>query len=84
LGNESAVEELIALGASVNQAEYDGWTPLHFAAFNNHFAVVESLVNNGAYVSPQTNDGRTPLAMAEKAGNTIIASYLESKTDNEL
>ena len=47
-GHEAVVKALIAAGADVNKADYDGKTPLHCAACNNNEAVVKMLIAAGA------------------------------------
>ena len=56
-GNIDRVRELIAAGADVNQQNNDGWTPLHWAAYNGHQEVVQALIAAGANVNQQDNDG---------------------------
>ncbi len=42
----------------------NGWTPLHFAALNNHKDVAELLLANKAEVNAKDNDGMTALHFA--------------------
>ncbi|WP_370274077.1 ankyrin repeat domain-containing protein [Wolbachia endosymbiont of Phyllotreta cruciferae] len=48
-GDINEVKRLISEGANVNAVE-DLYTPLYWAAKNNHFNIVEVLLDNGAYV----------------------------------
>lgn len=49
--------ELIGIGADVNQAEADGWTPLLFAANTGHTQVVSVLLESGANVNVRASSG---------------------------
>ncbi|WP_264705088.1 ankyrin repeat domain-containing protein [Wolbachia endosymbiont (group A) of Gymnosoma rotundatum] len=48
-GDINEVKRLISEGANVNAVK-DLYTPLYWAAKNNHFNIVEVLLDNGAYV----------------------------------
>ncbi|MFP3014819.1 MAG: ankyrin repeat domain-containing protein [Wolbachia sp.] len=48
-GNISEVKHLVSEGADVNVVE-DLFTPLYWAAKNNHFSIVEILLDNGAHI----------------------------------
>jgi len=55
---------LIALGADVNAADKNGWTPLHFAAQENAAKAVELLLRAGASVDVPDKQGNTALFRA--------------------
>ena len=42
------VRELVERGASLNVQDYQGWTPLHVAAFIGHINAMKVLLRNGA------------------------------------
>jgi hypothetical protein len=50
-GDVEAVKKLISQGASVNEKDYKGDTPLDWAASEGHTAIIELLVTNGADVN---------------------------------
>jgi ankyrin repeat protein len=47
-GNTTVIQSLIDLGADVNFADANGWTPLHSAAAHNKINTVKLLLENGA------------------------------------
>jgi uncharacterized protein len=60
----------------------DGWTALHYAAFNGKKDVVELLLANTADVSAKDNVGRTPLHAAASTGHEdVVELLLANKAD---
>ncbi len=55
------VEELLALGADVNQEGYGLNTPLHLAAANGSQEIAKLLLERGADVEARNSSGETPL-----------------------
>lgn len=74
-GHEEELKELILHGAIVDQSENDGWSALHFAAFNGFENCVEILLKAGSNNFP-TKDGRTPIDIASAAGFTGIVNMI--------
>ncbi|XP_063427755.1 ankyrin repeat and protein kinase domain-containing protein 1-like [Mytilus trossulus] len=58
------VVDLLRRGASANYS-YDGWTPLHCAAFNGDCDVIIALVNANANIQATNDKGKTPLTLFE-------------------
>jgi ankyrin repeat protein len=62
-------ELLLAVGMDIDirtgvEASYPGYTPLHFAARFNQFAMVAYLVEHGAAINMRDEHGATPLSVA--------------------
>jgi len=77
-GNIEAVKQHLAAGADVN-AMAIGWTPLHFAAANDHKELAELLIAKGADVSAKGDGERTPLHEAATFGHKEIVELLIAK-----
>jgi hypothetical protein len=64
-------------GADVNQARYDGCTPLYAAAQLGLLSVVQCLLKElGADINKATNDGSTPLMVASALEHTEVVVWL--------
>jgi ankyrin repeat protein len=76
---------LLAEGADVNAADFDGLTPLHAAASADSANVVEVLLEFGAQVNATSGDGITPTYNAVRntspAGLEILQLLLENGAD---
>ncbi|MDP7012679.1 MAG: ankyrin repeat domain-containing protein [Verrucomicrobiota bacterium] len=64
-GHAEIAAALIEAGADVNQADKDGSTPLHSAAFLCYPKIVQTLLDNGADKSVRNNTGSTALEGVE-------------------
>ncbi|MCP4367117.1 MAG: tetratricopeptide repeat protein [Deltaproteobacteria bacterium] len=65
-----------------NSIHTDGSTPLYWASYNGHTALVKLLLEAGADVNKAHTDGFTPLYVASYKGNTeIVKLLLEAKAD---
>ncbi|XP_068077278.2 ankyrin repeat domain-containing protein 31 isoform X4 [Danio rerio] len=58
------VRDMISVGASINVADYAGWTPLHEAVNRNNYDITEVLLKAGAQANCKGDDGVTPLLEA--------------------
>lgn len=70
-------------GLDINQADSEGWTPLHFAVQEGIFPIIEALVNAGVVINKQEVYGRTPLFIAvfNRLPSKIIKYLIENGAD---
>lgn len=64
LGDLKRIDELIAKGVDLNQADSEGRTPLMWSARNGHVKCVEALIRGGADVHAKDNFKMTTLIFA--------------------
>lgn len=76
LGNRSAVENFIALGADVNATEEDGTTPLMRAVHGRYTDIAKRLIGSGANVAARNRYGVTALYLAARGGDAAITREL--------
>ncbi|WP_341812752.1 ankyrin repeat domain-containing protein [Wolbachia endosymbiont (group A) of Eristalinus aeneus] len=78
---ESSDEEVIQLflmrGASINEADKNGETPLHLASWGGHLDTLQHLINNGANISTKDSSGKTPLDIARDKGHNNLVQCLQ-------
>ncbi|XP_069840196.1 ankyrin repeat and SAM domain-containing protein 3 [Dendropsophus ebraccatus] len=60
----------------LNQPNLGGWTPLMYASYIGHDAVVSLLLEAGVDVNCRTPSGQTPLMLAASCGNESVAYFL--------
>ena len=77
-GRQAALETALAGGPVVNSVAYDGWTPLHLAAFFGRRAAAARLLAAGADVAAVSRNSlaNTPLHAALAGGHTEVALLL--------
>lgn len=75
--NTGFVEKLLRAGAEPDQAQADGFTPLHVAAQHGDAAIVGLLVLFGADVAKQNAKGMNAAAHARTGGHEWLAARLE-------
>ena len=81
-GDLVIVQKLVKARALVNMA---GWSPLIYAAFNGHTAVVEYLLDNGANIDAQAENGFSALIAASRGGHEdVVALLLKRKANPNL
>ncbi|KAB0377328.1 hypothetical protein FD755_011772, partial [Muntiacus reevesi] len=64
--NLDMVKFLVESGASVNQQDNEGWTPLHAAASCGYLNIAEYFINHGASVGIVNSEGEVPSDLAEE------------------
>ncbi len=64
---------LIASGAEVNP---EGWTPMHYCAWQNHVDICSLLIDVRARLNVRSPNGTTPLMMAVRQGSTEAVRML--------
>lgn len=77
--SKTAIEALLADGASLAAKDQQGWTPLHHAALRGSKAAAELLLAKGADVEATDFLGRDPLWLAGLKGNTAMIALLTAK-----
>jgi ankyrin repeat protein len=80
------IVRLVAEGCDPNQADKNGWTPLHVAAQECSLEAVQALLAVGANIDAQDSDGNTPLSNAVfryTGDGSVVAVLLESGADAE-
>ena len=85
LGKTDALEAAIAASpAAVNSFAYDGWTPLHLAAFFGRQAAAERLLAAGADINALSRNAlvNTPLHAAVAGGHVDVSLLLIEKGSN--
>ena len=75
-GDLEAVEDFIAVGKDVNEADANGRTPLHYAVAFDHQDVLKTLISAKANVEAKENLQNTPLHYACGYGRGECAEML--------
>jgi ankyrin repeat protein len=76
-GHEMAVRTLLARGARADKPNYDGYTPVHWAAQEGYDGILRDVLNYGADVNAETKHAHfTPLHLAAAEGRTETVRVL--------
>uniref|UniRef100_A0A2R9APY0 Uncharacterized protein n=1 Tax=Pan paniscus TaxID=9597 RepID=A0A2R9APY0_PANPA len=81
-GDLGRVKHLIQKAEDPSQPDSAGYTALHYASRNGHYAVCQFLLESGAKCDAQTHGGATALHRASYCGHTEIARLLLSHGSN--
>jgi ankyrin repeat protein len=71
-----SVRAFVELGIDVNQAQVDGMTALHWAAYHDDLETAKLLVDAKADVKAANHYGVTPLSLACRSGNEAMVELL--------
>ena len=63
----------------MNEADYDGRTPIHLAASEGHSKIVEYFISKDLNLNPKDRWGGTPLEDAKRHNQKKIVKILENK-----
>lgn len=72
----AAVTQCIAQGGDLNQADSDGWTPLHWAVVTASPKAADALLAAGADPNPLDDDNTTPIGMVSPMADPQISVAL--------
>eukprot|EP01049_Picozoa_sp_SAG25_P017158 SAG25_NODE_4300_length_845_cov_2.063003_1_plen_125_part_01 len=75
-GHAEVIRALVEAGATVDQPNKHGDTPLLIASQDGHAAAVEALLGGGAAVDRPDEDGATPLSIASQNGHAAAVEAL--------
>jgi ankyrin repeat protein len=67
---------LLERGANAESKDYEGRTPLSWAALRGHEGVVKPLLERGINAESKGNDGWTPLLKAAASGHETVVKLL--------
>ena len=60
----------------LNDLDYLGWTPLHWASWMNNHEIIKTLIKRGASINPVGNHNETPFYLASFNGHKLSAEIL--------
>jgi ankyrin repeat protein len=75
-GDRDTLRALVQKKVDVNQAEGDGTTALHWAAYRDDLESVDLLLHSGARVNAANDLGATPLWLASQNGSVAMVRRL--------
>ncbi|XP_043940320.1 ankyrin repeat domain-containing protein 39 isoform X2 [Protopterus annectens] len=75
-GDLDHVKKFLQKGTDPSVPDRSGYTALHYASRNGHYAICEYLLKNGANSNAQTNGGASPLHRAAYCGHHKVVVLL--------
>ena len=75
-GHKALAYMLINNGASIINADRNGYGPLHWASFYGHHNIVKLLLEHHPDVNARSKLGWTPLMQAATQGHTLVVAFL--------
>ena len=86
IGDLNNLKRLVAAGISLDDADYDGRTPMHLAAAEGQVSVIEYLISHNVNINPTDRWGATPLDDSLRGGHkettAILKKYKAKSTFN--
>lgn len=76
----TAIEVLLAAGATIEAENNTGFTPLHHAAEAGSLAAARALLAAGADPAHRNKAGRLPIETARAQGNDDVGALLEAES----
>lgn len=76
-GDLNELRNLKSRGVDLNEADYDGRTPMHLAAAEGHRNIIDYFIDNNFNLAPKDRWGGTPLEDAVKHGHEEVVVLLK-------
>ena len=78
-GDIHSIQHMVARGYNIQDADYDGRTPLHLAAAEGHMELVEYLYNKGGDIAHKDRWGRSAIDDAKQGGHKKVEEFISKK-----
>ena len=78
-GDLNELKSLKVKGVDLNEADYDGRTPIHIAASEGHQNIVEYFILEGLDLNPKDRWGGTPLEDAKRHNHDAVVAILNTE-----
>ena len=81
-----ALQKILKNSANnIDVKDSDGWTALHYAAYDGHLQAAQLLISSNANVHEKTNSEKTPVHLAAKYGNnSVLKLLLDNSSSNSV
>jgi hypothetical protein len=81
-GSKEIVSDLISKGFNVNEKDFNGWSPIHYAAINGRVDALSMLIEKGADLNSRNLMGQSAYNIADEKGFANIKQILiDNKVD---
>lgn len=82
-GDVNEIKRLVACGVDLDEADYDGRTPLHLACSEGQIEVIKYLIAHKVNLNPVDRWGGTPLDDARRGESPEAVALLEKNIKNK-